>query len=130
MWKTLRELSDRLVEYGSVSLRGDASLTDKLIETVDELRASAVTPERLDEVLAAVPTGSALHPKLNDLSMLYAAYDAALVDALDGKPSCGVASTFGGVGPVLRICRFKLDSVAEFGCAFRKFVFERRKEGG
>ncbi|MBO5898287.1 MAG: hypothetical protein J6R04_04670, partial [Clostridia bacterium] len=86
MWKTLRELSDSLVEYGSISLRGDASLTDKLIETVDELRASAVTPERLDKVLASVPTDSALHPKLSDLSMLYAAYDGALVDALDGKP--------------------------------------------
>ena len=86
MWKTLRELGDRLVEYGSISLRSDASLTDKLIETVDELRASAVTPERLDEVLAALPTDSALHPKLSDLSLLYAAYDSALTDALDGKP--------------------------------------------
>lgn len=77
MWNTLRELSPMLEEYrtGEVS---DFSLTQKMLSTVQELKAYSISPEKLDRVSEKIDESSSLYKKLRDISLVYSAYTSQL----------------------------------------------------
>ncbi len=85
MWDNLRQLQGLLQEYHTASPRSDAHLTGLLLQTVNELRATSVTPTQLEYAAARLPEGSALRPKLYDLALLYATYENALLSACGGE---------------------------------------------
>lgn len=86
MWQNLREMNGLLQQYGTVSPRSDAHLTSLLLKTIDELRQNAITPTRLDRDIVKLPKDHPLRAKLNDLSLLYVAYENMLSQAYDGEP--------------------------------------------
>lgn len=92
MWQNLRELQGLLKEYNTASPRSDTKLTELLLSTLDELRASGLSPLMLENVAAKLDSRSALRPKLEDLALLYAAYDHALYEAFDGQHADEVAA--------------------------------------
>ncbi len=91
MWQNLREMSGLLREYNTASPRSDANLTSLLLQTIDELRADAVTPAMLEGAAERLPETAALRPKLYDLALLYAAYDNSVAEAFDGARYDAVA---------------------------------------
>lgn len=87
MWQALRTAKPQLREYGAVSHRSDIKLTDMLLNTVDELRANAITPSALLQATEQLPESAALRPKLADLALLYESYDHLLTETLNGGSS-------------------------------------------
>ena len=85
MWQNLREMKGFLKEYNSTSARSDVKLTELLLATLDELRSSGISPQALEQAAGRLDESSALRPKLEDLSLLYATYDGALSEAFDGQ---------------------------------------------
>ena len=79
MWKTLRELSPILESFDEHS-GTDASLSEWLLETIGEMKTSAVTPDMLDHAAKHLAEDSPLRKKLRDVSMITAAY-TGLVEA-------------------------------------------------
>ena len=81
MWDTLRRLSPSLRQYGR-SARADAALTAKMLSALEELRNNGIDSDRLEEAAAALPDGSPLRAKLNDLALIDAAFRAASGESL------------------------------------------------
>lgn len=85
MWQNLREMNGLLQEYHAVSPRSDAHLTGMLLQTIDELRQSAITPTMLEHGAKQLTEDSPLRAKLYDLALLYASYDHMITQACDGE---------------------------------------------
>ena len=84
MWQNLRDMQGMLLQYATTSPRSDAHLTALLMKTVDELRANGITPAALERAADKLPSGSALYPKLRDLSLLYVTYENTLCELSGG----------------------------------------------
>ncbi len=91
MWQNLRDLAPLLREYHTVTPRSDSNLTTLLLDTVEHLRANAVTPTMLERAAEQLPEDHALRLKLYDIALLYAAYDNTLAQAFDGHSSDEIA---------------------------------------
>ena len=74
MSQALGGVGSRLKIYSAAQRR--AELQASLLSALDELKAACVTPERLEE--AAQAAGDSFGDKLSDLSLICAAYDAAV----------------------------------------------------
>ena len=98
MWDTLRRLSPSLRQYGR-SARADAALTAKMLSALEELRNNGIDSDRLEEAAAALPDGSALRAKLNDLALIDAAFRAASGESLGmggGRAAAAARRAAGG----------------------------------
>lgn len=79
MWQTLRELSGALVQYKNI--KTDASLTAMMLSTIDELRASSVTPD-ICETVANESQDTQLSKKLIDIAAIYANFERNISERL------------------------------------------------
>ncbi len=82
MWRTLRELSPLLEEYGAAG--SELSLTDVMLSGVEELSASGVTSDALEAAANKLGNGG-LRAKLRDLSLISAAYKNLVSQSFDDK---------------------------------------------
>ena len=81
MWRTLRELSTLLTEYSS---RGnELSLTPVMLDSVAQLKNSAVTPSALEAAAEKLDPTSPLYSKLRDLALIFAAYENLVKESFD-----------------------------------------------
>ncbi len=78
MWQNLREVSPFLREYGKC--KPDRALTSLMLSTVDELRASSVSPEDCEKVAAGCE--GALRDKMLDIALVYANLQRLLSERL------------------------------------------------
>ncbi|MDR2420989.1 MAG: PD-(D/E)XK nuclease family protein [Oscillospiraceae bacterium] len=74
MYRAVGAVSDKLESYGGAERR--SNFAEALLQTVTELKNSAVTPGALQA--AAARSGGALGKKLRDLSLIMAAFDAQM----------------------------------------------------
>ncbi len=72
MWKTLHDLAPLLKQYKSAG--ADTGLTGKMLALIEELRASSILPEQLEEAAKALPDGSPLAKKLSDIALIDATF--------------------------------------------------------
>lgn len=82
MWQTLRELSGMLREYSTRSAN-DVTLPAMMLSQVGEFKAYNISAAKLDTAAARLPEESALRTKLEDLSLIYAAYEGMVGNAYD-----------------------------------------------
>ncbi len=82
MWRTLRELSPLLEEYGMAG--GELSLTEVMLGAVEELSASGVSSDTLEGAADKLEAGG-LRSKLRDLSLVSAAYKNLVAESFDDK---------------------------------------------
>lgn len=73
MWKTLRELSGLLEEYGNGS--PDQHMTDSMISAVNEFKANGVTAAALELAAGKLPKEAPLRRRLRDISLIYSCFD-------------------------------------------------------
>lgn len=74
MWKSLRDLSPLLMEYGSYS-SADATLSDLMLSAIGEFKMSGVSATELERAASKLPNDSILARRLYDLSLIYSCYD-------------------------------------------------------
>jgi len=74
MYLAIESAAERLQVFGSKGLR--AHLLEKILDAVKEFKSLRLTPEVLEQI--AGRTSGPLRDKLNDLSLIYSAYDALL----------------------------------------------------
>ncbi len=74
MWKSLRDLSPLLMEYGSYS-SADATLSDLMLSAIGEFKMSGVSATELERAASKLPKDSPLSRRLYDLSLIYSCYD-------------------------------------------------------
>ncbi len=77
MWQNLRELSPILEEYGAVASK-DSALTDVMLSSLGEWKASGVTPTQMEEAARQLPKDAPLAGRLRDLALIFASYDRLL----------------------------------------------------
>lgn len=82
MWQTLRELTGMLTEYGARAST-DTALPAMMLSQIHEFKAYNVSPVALSNAVNKLPDGSALRAKLDDLSLIYAAYEGMVSNAFD-----------------------------------------------
>ncbi len=79
MWRALSSVSPALTEYRDITL-SDSGLISRMLSTVNEFKSFLVKPSQLEnaakEMYAAGNASKSLIGRLNDLSLIYAAYDA------------------------------------------------------
>ena len=73
MWKTLRELEPMLLEFGSHT--ADANMSDLMLSTINEFKASGINSAHLELASKKLPEGSSLKKRLYDLAQIYACFD-------------------------------------------------------
>jgi hypothetical protein len=73
MWKTLRDLSPMLEEYGD-KLSRDPAFPSLMLSTVGEMKASSLTPSMLERA-AKKTSDELLTRKLRDLALIHASFD-------------------------------------------------------
>lgn len=86
MWDTLRALAPLLKQYGRSAV-SDATLTKRMIDTVEELRSSGIESDRLEEAAAQLPTDCGLQKKLSDVALIDAVYREKLEASFGNDPS-------------------------------------------
>ena len=74
MWQNLRELAPLLEKYGDLSLN-DSSMSDTMIQMINEFKSCGITAEQLESVGNKLPDDEPLRKKLRDLSLIYASFD-------------------------------------------------------
>ncbi len=84
MWNTVSSLRPLLCKYGGGE-NSDLSLTSLMLSAVEEFKAYCVSPAMLDRAAELLDGKSTLCGKLRDLSLVYAAYSAAIEDCGDGS---------------------------------------------
>ncbi len=72
MWKTLQELSPILKQYKSAG--SDTGLTGKMLALSEELRASNILPEQLEDAVKTLPADTPLAKKLSDIAVIDATF--------------------------------------------------------
>lgn len=73
MWDTLRGLSPLLHCYRQSAV-SDATLSERMLATVDELHANGIAPEALENAAAALDPNDPLVAKLSDLALVSASF--------------------------------------------------------
>ena len=73
MWKTLRDLAPLLQEF--VQRSSDTNMTDLMLSTVNEFKASGINPAKVELASKKLPEDSALKKRLYDLALIYACFD-------------------------------------------------------
>lgn len=73
MWKTIRELSPLLSEYGDAASSPTRlpSLTDMMLAVINELKAASLTPTVLELTAKKLPADSSLYRRLMDISLIW-----------------------------------------------------------
>ena len=74
MWKSLRDLRPLLREYASHEAF-DMTLTDLMLSTVGELKASGISAQKLENAAKKLPENSTLAGRLLDVSLIYSCFD-------------------------------------------------------
>lgn len=82
MWRTLRELSPMLNEYGSAG--NEISTTNVMINASDELTSCGISSAMLENAASKLPDG-VLKSKLMDISLIDAAYKNLIAESYDDK---------------------------------------------
>lgn len=82
MWKTLRELSPMLEEYGPAAM--ETSTIPVMLAASDELRASGVSTEKLEKSAEKLPDGE-LKSKMRDISLITASFNNLVSQSFDDK---------------------------------------------
>lgn len=77
MWRTVKELSPLLSEYGK-GKQNDNGIVALMLKAVGELKSYLVTPTMLEDIAEKLPPDSTLKKKLEDISLVYAAYNEYL----------------------------------------------------
>lgn len=77
MWQNLRELSPLLEEYGA-AVSKDSALSDVMLSSLGEWKASGVTPTQMEEAARQLPHDTPLAKRLRDLALIFASYDRLL----------------------------------------------------
>ncbi len=73
MWKAIKEVSPFLKLYRNTS---PERLTSLMIECIDEMKSSGITPEALADASHFVTDAGSLSKKLSDISLIFSAYSA------------------------------------------------------
>ena len=74
MWQNLRELSPLLEEYRELSLN-DASMSDSMIQMINEFKSCGISAESLERIGNTLPEDEPLRKKLRDLALIYSSFD-------------------------------------------------------
>lgn len=82
MWHTLRELTGMLSEYGARAAT-DTALPAMMLSQVHEFKAYNISAASLANAVNKLPHDSALRTKIEDLSLIYAAYEGMVKNAFD-----------------------------------------------
>ncbi len=85
MWLDITELAPQLCEYGAAasSATRSASLTETMLAAVGELRAAAMTPDKLERIASSLPEASNLRRRLLDISLIWATYQNSVSGGYD-----------------------------------------------
>lgn len=86
MWNTLRTLSPLFKQYRT-SGHFDSALAELMLGTINELRASGISTDALEDAAKVLPTDSPLGKKLSDVALADAAYHAALEKTFGNDPA-------------------------------------------
>ena len=79
LWECLRCLAPLMEEYRlPPDTAPDGSLTALLLQTIEELQSSSVSPATLDDASLKLPDDTPLKKKLRDICLLYATYEARI----------------------------------------------------
>lgn len=81
MWKTLRELSPLLPQYGAAA--SDEHFAEKLLATVAQLKAYGVSAQDLLRIGSENVPDDPFYAKMKDIGTVYAAYETALCERFD-----------------------------------------------
>ena len=88
LWECLRTLSPHLGEYRiPTDTPPDGALTGLLLQTLEELQCSELSPVTLEEAASRLPADTPLPRKLRDIALLYAAYEARLASITESDGS-------------------------------------------
>ncbi|MBQ8717845.1 MAG: PD-(D/E)XK nuclease family protein, partial [Clostridia bacterium] len=88
LWECMRELSPLLEEYRiPADTPPDGALIALLLQTLEELQCSAVSPSHLETAAARLPEGTPLPRKLRDIALLYATYEARIASVSESDGS-------------------------------------------
>lgn len=89
MWRTLREISPLLEEFGKVSsaYSSDATLTSLMLATVNELKYAGISADALCEIADTLDPDSPLAKKFRDIANISTAYDMLLCGIYGENPS-------------------------------------------
>ncbi len=79
MWKTLHELSPLLESMSNIPAT-DMHASEKMIATVNELKASGLIPADLEIASKKLPHDSPLAKRLRDIAAIYTAFDNFVVE--------------------------------------------------
>ena len=79
MWKSVKELSPVLSEYGNTRL--DAKFSSLLMKTYEELKANSVSPDKLEEISESEGCGD-ISGKLSDIRLITSQFKSNLEKAL------------------------------------------------
>ena len=82
MWQTIRLLAPDLNEYHE-DRTFDRTFPEKMLTAIGELKAAAVTPDRLKKAYEELPKESPLKNKLGDLQRIYESYESMVSGSYD-----------------------------------------------
>ncbi|MBQ8005544.1 MAG: exodeoxyribonuclease V subunit gamma, partial [Clostridia bacterium] len=89
MWNTLRQLSPLLKEYGGQS--EDVEFSAMMLSQIEEFKAYGISPTALERAADKAQEKTKTKAKLEDMSLIYAAYSAALASFGAGDASDDIA---------------------------------------
>ena len=74
MWQNLRELAPILEEYGTLAGK-DAAFGNVMLSAINECKASAITPEILEQTAKKLNADDPLGRQLRDLALIFSSFD-------------------------------------------------------
>jgi ATP-dependent helicase/nuclease subunit B len=117
LWECMRTLSPLLEEYRlPADTAPDGALTALMLQTLQELQSSSISPLMLEEASAALPKDAPLSHKLRDIALLYATYEAriASVTESDGKDTVAHLAELLQKFPYFEGANVYIDSFTDF----------------
>ena len=82
MWRNLCELSPMLTQYGEQAAQ-NPTLSELMLSAVNELKGCGISSATLERAAKRLPDGHTLRTRLNDIALIYAAYQNALTERYD-----------------------------------------------
>ena len=127
MWQNLRERAANLNVWNEYA-EGDRALADLMLSAYDDIRASGITPEKLEEVAKELPKDSTLSKKLKDLSTVASTFSLAVSRAFsdaadDISKLCDILSEYAFFkGKNVYLDSFTSFTAAEYGVIEKIFA--------
>lgn len=82
MWKTVRELAPLFESFDPTAVK-DPSLSEWLLGTVSDMKASCVSPTELERAAEALDTDDPLRKKLRDIALVSASFAGLVAESFD-----------------------------------------------